>query len=285
MRAKGWLAALTCLAASVGACSTGSGSTSAACTRYCDDACAALAACPSGAPPGCSATCFAGSDRAACTGSLPPDQQTCAQLTKHQSCADYCTTLCAAAPSCGSFDPGLCLSGCAHTQPSLCNSASVAARTCDQLKPELQVYQAAGSALARGEAFGSSGSPKVFGLCTSAFDCPSPLGCSAATNTCGPCATNADCADTFGILKKLCTADKQCMTVDCLSDADCSSSLPVCSANNTCAQCATDAQCTLSSFPRCDVATNSCVSCLVDADCPDFLPVCSSQFHACGTRP
>lgn len=281
----GSLAAIVWLAASSGACSNGSSSTSAACTRYCDDACAALAACPGGAPAGCSASCLTGSERATCTGSLPPDQQTCAQLTRHQSCADYCNTLCTAAPSCGSFDPRLCVSGCAHTQPSLCNSASVAARTCDQLKPELQVYQAVGAALARGDTFVSGGPPSAFGLCASAFDCPSPLGCSAATNTCGPCATNADCADNFGILKNLCTPDKQCMTVDCLSDVDCSSFLPVCSAKNTCAQCATDAQCTISSLPRCDVATNSCVNCLVDTDCPSFVPACSPTLHICMTRP
>src|SRR5882672_8934960 len=110
MRTTGYWVLLVWLAAGVGACSNGPSlvGSSAACTHLCDDACAALAACPGGAQPGCSDTCLAGIDHTSCSNARPADQQTCAQLTTLYSCADYCNTLCSAAPQCGSFDPAVC---------------------------------------------------------------------------------------------------------------------------------------------------------------------------------
>ena len=167
------------------------------CSSVCDALCTALAACDVEVPPDCTSQCAKGVAGADCADSRPPDQLTCAELKGTYACADYCATLCTRAPSCGTFDPKRCAQGCTIQSPAICNSASVDARTCDQLKPELRDYEDT----ARAEQNGSHvsvgfGGTNRYGLCTKAEDCALPQGCNLATNVCSACADDTECERT-----------------------------------------------------------------------------------------
>ena len=196
-----------------------------------------------------------------------------------QGCASYCAELCDRAPECGSFDAARCRTGCAEDQPAICNPASVAARSCDELKPELRLYDDIARASEDGSDFASGGFGPRFGLCATAHDCEEPLGCSLETNTCGPCRTNEDCAQAYG--SHICAEDQTCQQVGCLADDDCSSG--ICSAgSHECGDCRSDAECS-GIFGVCNVNVAKCVECVSDAQCTDgsFGPHCNLTENSC----
>jgi hypothetical protein len=91
-----------------------------------------------------------------------------------------------------------------------CNAASVAARTCDQLKPELRNYEDSARAERSGSDVAVHGSiGNAYGLCADADDCELPLGCTLSTNTCSACASDADCDRGFG--SYIYSAEKECL--------------------------------------------------------------------------
>ncbi len=188
------------------------------CASLCGDMCKALAACDVEVASDCAGRCATGVAAANCADSRPPDQLTCGELKAAYACADYCATLCTRAPSCGSFDAQLCAQGCTTQSPSICNAASVAARTCDQLKPELRLYEDSARAEQGGShiSHGDFGGTNPYGLCADADDCELPLGCTLITNTCSACAADADCKRAFG--PYICSAEKACTKVACASD-------------------------------------------------------------------
>ena len=271
-----WLLPLLSLFAACSGSSTGSG---ASCQAFCDDLCDTLAACPDVAlQPGCAGECAANS-RGDCSRSRPADQLTCSELEQVYECAHYCATLCERAPSCGSFDSGKCSEGCAAEGPPLCNAASVAARTCDQLKPELRLYQDVAEAERDGDHIvDGSSDARQYGLCREAADCELPLGCLARTNTCGPCQADADCEQ--GVSAYVCSAG-QCSKVDCASDADCSGGRFCESTLHVCGNCHSNADC---SEPRgvCSPATAECMQCVANGDCTVDLPHCDTSLTSLG---
>lgn len=254
-----------------------SGSSSkGACAAYCDNLCTSLEACDVQVAD-CRSSCESELTDKACQGQSPPDRLTCAELTEAVECAEYCTTLCERAPSCGSFDARACVTGCLEIEPSICNPASVAARTCDQLKPELRFYESVG-APSDGEHSAGGGFGAAYGLCTDADDCDEPLGCSQETNVCTRCESNQDCAGRIGAY--LCSDDKECVKVDCLADEDCALGRPCDTKTHECGECREDADC---SFLRsaCDTATMKCVECNADADCSEPRPSCDVAQQKC----
>ena len=267
----------------VGGCFGNSASDSHACRSLCEDVCKNLATCNAGGSnsPTCIDDCFAGIGSSSCAGARPADQLTCAEVEQVFDCANYCGTLCHNAPQCGSFDEKLCARGCASSDPPVCNAASVAARTCDQMKPELRQYEDRGRSLATGGVFGGSSNPTSFGLCRNASDCTSPLGCSAATNTCAPCAADPECAQ--GVGKYMCSPAAECVPIDCRIDADCNVVYTACNQTTfKCVECTRDEHCA-SSFlgKKCDPASSSCRQCLTNADCADPTPTCHTDIHLC----
>jgi hypothetical protein len=96
------------------------------------------------------------------------------------------------------------------------NPDSVAARTCDQLKPELRISEDRGRALHSSGDDAVFGTSSTFGLCNTTADCsgPVPQSCDLATNVCRPCATDADCKTDFGA--HACAPDGTCKIVDCV---------------------------------------------------------------------
>jgi hypothetical protein len=265
-------------------CSDGS----AQCRPICENTCQAFATCNLGTAdaPTCVADCVAGSDPSICVRARPTDQLTCAELEAVYDCAQYCTTLCRRAPSCGTFSETLCDTGCASYGPPVCNAASVAARTCDQLKPELRTYEDRGRALTRPGSVseGGTGNPATFGLCRDARDCAAPLGCTGATNTCAPCTANEECAQ--GVLKYVCSSSAECVQVDCLTGADCSTVFPACDPTTfKCVDCLRDEDCndpsSLSAGKKCDVSNKTCVQCLTGSDCSAPTPRCDLSYHLC----
>ncbi len=269
----GWCA-LWLLAFQAG-CSGGSGQ-SASCTARCSDICKAFEACGA-VPADCEAQCTLGLG-SNCSGPRP-DQLTCDELSSTYACADYCATLCTRAPDCGSFDQGACARGCASQYHAICNPRSVAARSCDQLKPELRLYDEAGNAGPNEEVVGNIGSGARYGLCETAADCTAPDGCSSNTNTCGPCRTDAACEN--GIFAHACMAGA-CVKVDCLKDADCYGGDFCETTLHVCGDCHSAADCTSSFRPICSATSATCIGCEVNADCKDqFAPTCSPTLHAC----
>ena len=253
------------------------------CAVTCDSMCNALAECnlPSGASANCRNDCTADLDDSACPSDRSADQLTCAEIERVNDCVHYCATLCRRAAQCGSFDSQLCAKGCTELAPSVCNPASVAARSCDQLKPELRGDEDSARAHAVGDDIGVRRSTSgAFGLCASASDCSPPLGCSVTTNTCAACATDADCDRGLG--KYRCASGGVCAAIDCLSDADCSSVFPVCNqATFKCVSCTSDANCSSSFEKKCDTASNQCVQCVTNTDCNSAAPTCHLDIHAC----
>jgi hypothetical protein len=262
-----------------------------ACHSFCDSTCHALDVCNIEKPTAdCAGECVAGLGATDCSTARPPDQLTCPELQRVYDCAQYCTTLCTRGPECGTFDSSLCVEGCAAEQPTICNTASVPARSCEQLKPELRLYEDNGRAQQSGGEVVSFSSPKAFGLCRTGTDCELPLSCLAATNTCGPCEADADCARDAGsqyacapqkeCIKVACLTDGDCYghfcdtqrhaCIDCRMDADCKEYLPGCNAETAkCVMCTRDEHCTGTPFPRCNTATNRCAECVSNADCSD----------------
>jgi hypothetical protein len=240
------------------------------CPAYCSSVCDALGQCQVTVGATCVSDCQSGIGTKACKSMRPPSQYSCDEVQGIYDCASYCTAFCRRAPTCGAFDQNRCLEGCALQTPSVCNPASVDARTCDQLKPEARDYQDAADAHAEGTGFGVIATPQEYGLCADASECDPTQACLLATNTCGPCATNADCAQSPP-LTYACQAGK-CGMVDCLTSADCGSSGVCDTSKYACVQCLTDADCAGSLLgkyaPRCGVQ-NLCVVCSTDADCPN----------------
>ncbi|MET0790514.1 MAG: hypothetical protein ABW061_03255 [Polyangiaceae bacterium] len=265
-------------------CASSSDGAAASCKAACTDLCQALAACDDGAPSDCEAQCNLGTSGVSCSGVRPADQLTCNELSASYACADYCATLCTRAPSCGSFAADTCARGCASQSHSICNSKSVAARTCDQLKPELRLYDDAGNA-GQGEIVVGGGFGAQYGLCTSATDCDLPLGCSATTNTCSPCEADADCGRTYP--HYACSTKHECTKVDCVVDADCSASLSspttFCDASlHVCGECHVDADCKNATLGKvCDEKTLKCVECVDNGDCSKDSPRCDESLQYC----
>lgn len=258
------LAAVSTLAAAtLGGCAGDSGSNS--CGSFCKDFCQELGKCQIDGSSSCVRDCTSGLSSENCSGARPPDQLTCDELGALYQCAQYCATLCTRAPQCGSFDSKLCAEGCGATQPSICNPASVPARTCDQLKPELRLYEDKGRALSTpGTDFVGGGTSDAFGLCLSNSDCEGQR-CDLTTNVCGPCHTDAECKGDFGA--HICAPDGSCMAVECAEDADCFAGDKCDPAHHKCVRCLVDADCTGQTFPHCSPAKNTCVQCVADADC------------------
>ncbi len=233
------------------------------CRAHCEDSCSALERCRA-ASNSCSEECTAGARN--CDRATPPNQLTCAELVEEQACWGYCVAFCDEVADCAGFDEALCLVGCKDREPMICNALSVGARTCDQLKPEAREYDRAGEVLTSdddgrsGVVTGGYHTLVDFGLCESANDCEEGGACSAATNTCGPCATDAECTKRSGeylVSRAICSAERTCVIAPCgLTDDDCKSE----------------------SHPFCDYESHSCVACTADTDCPDGK-LCSD--HAC----
>ncbi len=259
------------------ACSSSSASGDGTCPAYCSSACQALGQCNVMVGATCASDCESGVGTNACASLRPISQYTCEEIQTFANCASYCSAFCQRVPTCGAFDETLCLQGCAIVQPPICNPASVAARTCDQLKPEARNYQDTASTQNSGGASFVGASPQAYGLCESASDCPSSQACSMATSTCGPCKTNADCSQLPG-LSYACLSGGTCAMVDCLTTADCVEE--VCSAQYKCVQCVTDADCAASPVgqfaPKCGPG-NLCGACVTDADCAASGGTCGAS--------
>jgi Cys-rich repeat protein len=251
------------VAATVSGCGNDPGK-NADCSSFCRSFCKQLDTCQIDGSSSCQADCTAGLGSARCSDARPPDQLTCDELRGLYECASYCATLCTRGPQCGSFDSTLCVEGCAARQPIICNPASVAARTCDQLKPELREYEDIGRSSSQpGDQGSFGGSGSAFGLCRSNSDCNGQR-CDLATNVCGPCKTDADCKEDFGA--HMCAPDGSCMRVQCVEDADCPGQRCD-TAMHKCVRCLVDADCTGQVFLHCNPAKNTCVQCTTDADC------------------
>ena len=278
-----------------------------ACEATCDDRCSAFVGCGFDVQASCADECKNSLQHADCRGFRPADQYTCDELAEVNACAAYCHEFCVWASACGSFNQQTCIEGCAYEKPTLCNPASVAARTCDELKPEARMYDDIGQLLQGDSEFAYGGSffnYREYGLCLEAQDCELPETCSLATNTCGACAEDADCdrglsskhyvCSTGQCLEVACVVDDDCFTgrcradthtcVDCLADTDCDSFFTKCNPETLeCVRCLDDSQCSDESyFKRCDTAEHQCVECLTDDDCPDGVTdrSCSVQ-HLC----
>jgi hypothetical protein len=250
----------------VAACSSSAGGGDGQCPAYCSDACNTLAACHVATDSSCAADCAAGVGTNDCGGLTPISQYSCAEVQHMVACGSYCVTFCQRIPSCGSFDGQACLDGCERVKPLICNAASVAARTCDQLKPEGRIYEQAANT--RG-GFSGFATPAAYGLCESSMDCPSGQACGLSTNTCnGACMTDADCAGGPGAAYA-CGPGGKCTKVECVTSADCTGS-PCDTTHHTCVGCLTDADCSLSAPLGLGLCSpgQMCVACLSNANCP-----------------
>jgi len=164
------------------------GDSNRACDASCEDRCDAFVGCGIGVTASCADECKSSLKHADCRGYRPADQYTCDELQEVRNCARYCTEFCVWAAACGTFDQQVCLEGCTYEGPPICNSASVSARTCDELKPEARTYDDVGHLLQEGGdfAFGGSASLSTYGLCLTARDCEATEMCALETNTCVP---------------------------------------------------------------------------------------------------
>lgn len=247
------------------------------CNSYCENLCESLAACDVEVED-CEASCKRDLDGRDCDREEAPDRLTCSQLTEAFACSQYCVALCDRAPSCGSFDAGACVNGCLEVEPSICNPASVDARSCDQLKPEIRFYEEVGADTGGSHTFATGPGP-LFGLCAEADDCDEPLGCTLSTNTCGACETNDDCASAYDA--RVCNDAQECETVECLVDDDCILGGPCNTETHECGECRVDADCKTLLGGACD-SELKCVECNEDADCnPDYYPSCDVAAHKC----
>jgi hypothetical protein len=251
--------------ANASACSSNGGgangsSGNSSCRKVCVDRCNTAAACPSlTVPSTCVDDCSA--QLVECDNAPPANQFSCDELKSTLACSSYCGEICRRAPQCGSFDEASCMTGCGDVNPPICNPLSVAARSCDQLKPELRLYQEAGQAKKNGETFvGVVGGD---GLCSSNIECQPGTVCDMTTNVCSKCKSNADCS---GDLQNIvCASDGAC--VQCVVDSDCKlqkyapPQFVKCTPDShTCVECLTDADCTIAPVPHCNVSTGFCGS-------------------------
>lgn len=273
--------ALGCLAQ---ACTGDDGAGSERCREMCESGCEAFAECNlGGGSESCADDCTKTLGASDCSDAVPLDQLTCDELKREVDCASYCVAICHRAPECASFDEPLCLAGCGAEHVSICNPASVDARTCDQMKPEMRLYEEAGRALHDGDGFGASfGFGPQYGLCKNADDCEPPLSCSAETNTCGDCTTDAECDD--GTLSQAHMCDQgACVEVECTNDDHCFGGFCDLAAH-VCGDCRDSSECSSSGAPACDVSTFTCVQCVEDSDCTGgtaFGPLCNTARHSC----
>jgi hypothetical protein len=271
------------------------------CRAVCKDRCDAYGKCGFVTVATCADSCANSLQHADCRGEIPADQYTCDELEEVYVCAQYCATFCARVPECGSFNQQYCLEGCSFDAPSLCNPASVAARTCDELKPEARSYDEGGRLLqGDGEVhhYTSPFAYQDYGLCRETYECTLPETCLLATNTCGACTQNSDCSRGTSspylcmdgeCLDVDCITDDDCLIgicdpeahacVECLSDANCTGTWKACNLERQkCAECTTDAHCTREGYPVCDPKMGRCVQCRTDADCKNSLiPVCGDD--------
>ncbi|MGH7438340.1 MAG: hypothetical protein ACRENE_21870 [Polyangiaceae bacterium] len=232
----------------LGACSSQSSSNDGTCGPYCTDFCTTLVQCKVPTDSSCPDACMAGVGTSGCGHLTPASRYRCAEVQMLYECGAYCVAFCQRIPTCGAFDEQACLTGCERLKPVICNPASVAARTCDQLKPEGRAYDEA----AKGQS--SFATPGVYGLCLDPSECSPGQACAVSTNTCGPCQTDAECAQGIGTLYA-CGAGGSCAMVQCVSSVDCTGS-------------------------PCDVATHTCVECLTSADCA-MLPGTQCVSNSC----
>jgi hypothetical protein len=276
-----------------GCSGSSSSSSNPRCQSYCDGLCKTLEGCGTPVATDCAAQCATGTGTTDCSGERPADQLTCKEAQQSYACADYCATLCERAPSCGSsFNTLTCATGCATLLPPICNAASVAARTCDQLKPEIRRYQDAGTPaqptsgegsgsgdnVSSGDSSSPSSSASESGLCRSAEDCEAPLGCSTANNTCAACKNDADCAHRTNAY--ICSPEKACVRVQCESDDDCGSGGFCDVERHICGDCHSNADC--GGFQHlCDPVTAKCSQCASNADCDEFGPRCDHELGVC----
>jgi hypothetical protein len=206
VRTCSWLSWALAVFSLMGACSGESSDGSAICRSRCESSCHAVVECGHAEPSdGCVDECASHLEGLDCSRIESLDRLTCQELRRELACTDYCVTFCQRIPECGSFDSRLCFAGCMDLGPTICNAASVDARTCDDLKPEARTFEHAAQASEEGAAFGSViSSPSVYGLCTSFDDCEAPLGCSEATNTCAPCVGDSECNFAFSSQRRHC---------------------------------------------------------------------------------
>lgn len=284
-----WLARLACafpFALLLSTCSTDDDS-NPACESLCSDVCQTLPGCGLAVAANCTDECLAGLGGLDCADARPVGQLTCDELNELYVCAEYCATLCTTAAACAPFDERLCTIGCA-SDPVLCNPKSVAARSCDQLKPEARRYEDLGRAQESDsydiEFGGTSLAP--YGLCGDADDCEAPLGCSAETNTCAACVSDAECAKGFALQPIVCTADGACLEVECASDDDCFDGSSCDAQTHTCIECTRDEECadgiSASLRPVCEIEIKTCVQCTGDEHCASgFLPACDVENNDC----
>jgi hypothetical protein len=250
-------------------CTDSNSKKSDSCASSCEVGCRAAQACGLSLDLSeCTDSCTKANAGLDCSDAEPLDRLTCAQLEREFACVGHCTALCKRAAQCATFEEEQCMIGCSVEHGSVCNEASVAARSCDQIKKEAQVYDFAGGAIKRGDAYGvGSSGPASLGLCEGASDCEPPLACTLATNTCGECETDAECQREYSTQAYACSA-RACVAVACNVDDDCLGSKICDSASHSCVDCRTSADCgqTLLSL-ACDVATSTCVQCVSNADC------------------
>jgi Cys-rich repeat protein len=251
------------------ACSSSGTSADGQCPAYCSDTCQAATLCTIAVSSTCDSDCQAGIGTDQCQALAPISQFSCSEIQQMVDCEGYCAAFCERAPTCGAFDAKLCLEGCALVKPPICNPASVAPRTCDQLKPEARSYQDAATAKNSGTGFASFAQPGSYGLCESASDCTSGMVCVLATNVCGPCKADADCSPTTG-LASACLSGV-CTQVECLTSSDCFGGGVCDTTQHMCVPCLTAADCSGftvagSPGPMC-TAAHQCVQCLSSADC------------------
>jgi hypothetical protein len=137
----------------------------------------------------------------------------------------------------------------------VCNAASIAPRSCDELKSELEIYQQEGRGQKTGDTFATSSDFQT-GVCTHQFECSGGTLCDLTTNLCSKCKSNADCAP--------------------LGASE------LCAPEGTCVECVVDSDCTLPTLSRCKPDEHRCVQCSTDADCPIYVPHCATSTGACG---
>jgi uncharacterized repeat protein (TIGR01451 family) len=125
---------------------------------------------------------------------------------------------------------------------------------------------------------------QVDGSCTG---CTGDSGCSGSTpaclaGSCVGCTSNAHCtADTAPICD---TGTHTCGP--CASDGDCATftNNTACQSNGSCGQCSAsnNQACDGTSKPYCLTSTATCVTCRTNGDCPEQAPNCFPDDHTCG---
>ena len=277
------LSLLLTLATACGSSDTGP---SEACKSACQVGCDAARECGLDMDDDqCAEDCLASLGAVDCSETTPLDRLTCDELEHVFDCNAHCSALCRRSLDCATFNEQTCLTGCAIEHGSICNAASVPVRSCDDIKREARFYEEVGQAKqSGGHAIFVGGGGPSFGLCSGADDCDEPLACDFATNTCGKCDSDTECAREAGVA--LACQKGACVTVECVVDDDCSGSL--CDTEkHVCGRCESDGDCSDYAAEACDTETSTCVECTDNADCADAFSVtgtthvCEPTSHAC----